>query len=336
MPKFAALLIGKHKIMRANSRQIVKIGGQSVAVTTRSRGASWREVLAYFIGTLDSKQTTRDLYARTLKLFFEWAESTQRGLNDLTRTDILEYKEELLARGLSSLSVSSYLTSLRKFYAWAEGEKLYPNIAKDVATPKRKLAFKKQHLTDEKSGELLEYFHNASLRDFAIVNLILRTGLRTIEVVRANVEDITYKGGKRVLMVWGKGHDTKDDFVVLTDKAYKPIKEYLATRKGAKANEPLFASDSHRNSGERLTTRTISGLCKKGLQAIGLDGREYTAHSLRHTTAVAILKKCDLNITPAQYVLRHTSPATTQIYVESIKEEERLKNAPESLLDNLF
>ena len=62
-----------------------------------------------------------------------------------------------------------------------------------------------------------------SLRDFAIVNLILRTGLRTIEVVRADVGDITFKGNRRILRVWGKGHDTKDDFVVLTDKTYLPI-----------------------------------------------------------------------------------------------------------------
>lgn len=330
--------------MRANSRQIVKIGGQSIAVEAqaivKAQGANWRDAVATFVATLDSKQTTRDLYTRTLKLFFEWVDSKQRNLDSLTRTDILEYKDELLARGLSSLSVSSYLTSLRKFYAWAESEKLYPNIARGIATPKRKQEFKKQHLTDAKSGELLEYFHSESLRDFAMVNLILRTGLRTIEVVRANVEDITFKtvgdATRRVLKVWGKGHDTKDDFVVLTDKAYKPIKDYLATRKGAKGNEPLFASDSHRNSGQRLTTRTISGICKRGLQAIGLDGKEFTAHSLRHTTAVAILKNNGLNITPAQYVLRHTSPATTQIYVESIKEEARLSNAPELILDNLF
>lgn len=326
--------------MTTNSRQIVKIGGQSVAVATLSQVKTWRDAVAYFISHLDKKQTTRDLYARTLKLFFEWVDSKQRNLSELTGADILEYKDELLARGLSSLSVGSYLTSLRKFYTWAESEKICANIAKGIATPSRKQEFKKLHLSEEKSGELLEYFHSVSLRDFAIVNLILRTGLRTIEVVRANVEDITFKTvgneTRRVLKVWSKGHDTKDDFVVLTDKAYKPIKDYLATRKGAKGGEPLFTSGSHRNSGGRLTTRTISGLCKKGLQAIGLDGREYTAHSLRHTTAVAILKKCDLNITPAQYVLRHASPATTQIYVESIKEEERLKHAPESLLDNLF
>lgn len=319
----------------SNNRNIVKINKTEVEATISGSSANWQNVLAVFVAGQDVKESSRLLYTRTLKLFFEWVEAKGKVIADLTRTDLLEYKDELFAKGLSSLSVASYLTSLRKFYEWAESEKLYPNIAKGVKTPRRVQAFKKQHLTDEKSGELLSHFQEMSLRDYAIVNLILRTGLRTIEVVRADVGDITFKGNRRVLKVWGKGHDTKDDFVVLTEKAYEPIKAYLQTRKGAKAGEPLFTSDSHRNTGGRLTTRTISGLCKSGLQAIGLDGREFTAHSLRHTTAVTILKNGG-DISQAQAVLRHTSPATTQIYTESIKEELRLQTAPETLIDNAF
>lgn len=319
----------------SNNRSIVKINKTEVQAAISDSSANWQNVLAVFVAGQDVKESSRLLYTRTLKLFFEWVEAKGKVIADLTRTDLLEYKDELFSKGLSSLSVASYLTSLRKFYEWAESEKLYPNIAKGVKTPRRVQAFKKQHLTDEKSGELLNHFHELSLRDYAIVNLILRTGLRTIEVVRADVGDITFKGNRRVLKVWGKGHDTKDDFVVLTEKAYEPIKEYLSTRKGAKAGEPLFISDSHRNTGGRLTTRTISGLCKEGLKAIGLDGREFTAHSLRHTTAVTILKNGG-DIAQAQAVLRHTSPATTQIYTESIKEELRLQTAPEQLIDRAF
>ncbi len=321
--------------MNGTSRQIVKINGAEVAATAPLQGANWQNALAYFVSCQDVKESSRNLYTRTLKLFFEWVENKGKVIGELGRTDILEYKDELFTKGLSSLSVASYLTSLRKFYEWAESERLSPNIAKGVKTPRRVQAFKKQHLTEEKSTELLEHYASLSLRDYAIVNLILRTGLRTIEVVRADVGDITFKEDRRILRVWGKGHDTKDDFVVLTEKAYLPIKNYLATRKKAKANEPLFTSTSHRNGGERLTTRTISGLCKDGLKAIGLDGREFTAHSLRHTTAVTILKNGG-QLTDAQEVLRHTSPTTTQIYTESIKEELRLKNSPESLIDNAF
>lgn len=315
------------------SRDLVKVGGK----LTKAGSDNWRGAVASFISTQDVKDSSRGLYTRTLSQYFKWLEDTGRIVRflSLTRKDILEYKDYLLSSGLSALTVSSYIVSVRKFYEWAESEKMYPNIAKGIKTPRRKQAFKKQHLTDAKSGELLTHFQNLSLRDFAIVNLILRTGLRTVEVVRADVGDITFKGDRRVLLVWGKGHTEKDDFVVLSDKAYEPIREYLATRKGAKAGEPLFTSVSRQNRGERLTTRTISALCKEGLKAIGLDGREYTAHSLRHTTAVAILKHGG-NIMDVQEVLRHTSPATSQIYTESVKEELRLEHAPEALLDEAF
>lgn len=311
-------------------REIVKIGGREVSTT--GQATNWEEAIAVFCASQDVKESSRNLYARTLKLFFEWVEEKGKTISALTQIDLLEYKDDLFNRGLSSLSVGSYLTSLRKFYEWAEANRFSANIAKGIKTPKRKQEFIKQHLTDEKSRELLDHFKEMSLRDFAIVNLALRCGLRTIEIVRANVGDITLRGGKRILWVQGKGHDTKDDFVVLTEKAYEPIREYLSTRPKAKTNEPLFSSDSHRNTGERLTTRTISGLIKGGLKSIGLDSREYSAHSLRHTTATMILKKGG-SLLDAQHVLRHTNPATTQIYLESIKNEMRLENAPEALLD---
>ena len=324
---------GSNSSSASSSREIVVVQGKEVVAGNKRE---WREIVATFIAAQDVSESSRKLYTRTLSQYFVWMERENKDLSTLTRKDVLEYKDYLQTESLSSLTISSYITAVRKFYEWAEGEKLYPNIAKGIKTPRRIQAFKKQHLTDAKSKELLEYFQNQSLRDYAIVNLILRTGLRTIEVVRANIEDITFKGERRVLKVWGKGHLEKDDFVVLSEKAYIPIKNYLTiARKGAKSGEPLFSSTSHQNYGERLTTKTISSLCKDGLKAIGLEGKEFTAHSLRHTTAVAILKHGG-QLTDVQSVLRHTSPVTSQIYTESVKEELRLQNAPEMYLDEAF
>lgn len=329
---------------QSKTRGTLKVSGKVVSVPTvrqssvqmETTGISeWRSVVAMFIAGQDVKESSRSLYTRTLSQYFLWVERTSRRLNDLTREDILEYKDYLLSDGLSALTISSYLVVVRKFYEWTESIKIYPNIAKGIKTPRRKQAFKKQHLPETKSRELLDYYRTKSLRDYAIVNLLLRTGLRTIEVVRADIGDITFKGDKRVLLIWGKGHTEKDSFVVLTNKTYLPIKEYLDTRKGAKSGDPLFVSNSRHNLGERLTTRTISGICKEGLKEIGLDGKEFTAHSLRHTTAVEILKNGG-EITDVQRVLRHTSPVTSQIYTESIEEELRLQKSPESLLDNCF
>ena len=321
------------KESKNTSRALVVVQGKEIEV---GNNRDWRDLVASFISSQDVSESSRKLYTRTLSQYFVWMERERKSLSTLTRKDVLEYKDYLQGENLSSLTISSYITAVRKFYEWAEGEKLYPNIAKGIKTPRRQQAFKKQHLTDAKSKELLEHFQNQSLRDYAIANLILRTGLRTIEVVRANIEDITFKGERRILKVWGKGRLEKDDFVVLSEKAYLPIRNYLAVaRKGAKSGEPLFTSTSHQNYGERLTTKTISSLCKDGLKAIGLDGQEFTAHSLRHTTAVAILKHGG-QLTDVQSVLRHSSPVTSQIYTESVKEELRLQNAPELYLDEAF
>ena len=321
------------KERKNTSRALVVVQGKEIEV---GNNKDWRDLVASFISSQDVSESSRKLYTRTLSQYFVWMERERKSLSTLTRKDVLEYKDSLQEQSLSSLTISSYITAVRKFYEWAEGEKLYPNIAKGIKTPRRQQAFKKQHLTDTKSKELLEHFQSQSLRDYAIVNLILRTGLRTIEVVRANIEDITFKGDRRILKVWGKGRLEKDDFVVLSEKAYLPIRNYLAVaRRGAKSGEPLFTSTSHQNYGDRLTTKTISSLCKDGLKAIGLEGKEFTAHSLRHTTAVAILKHGG-QLTDVQSVLRHTSPVTSQIYTESVKEELRLQNAPELFLDTAF
>ena len=138
-----------------------------------------------------------------------------------------------------------------------------------------------------------------------------------------------------MLLVHGKGRDEKDNFVILTEKAYKPIADYLATRGDIKAQEPLFTSTSNNSKGERLSTRSISYIAKEGLKAIGLNERSFTAHSLRHTTAVNILRGGG-SLEQAQFTLRHSNPATTQIYTATLDEERRLQNSGEALIDSLY
>lgn len=293
------------------------------------------ELVDSFIASQDVKLSSKLLYRRTLKQYFNWVTKKGYLLSEIARPEILEYKDELLLSGMSSLTVGSYITSVRRFYEWTEANKYYPNVAKGIKTPKRKQQFKKQPLLPSQATELLNYYQDKALREYAIISLLLRTGLRTIEVIRASVEDITYKGSQRVLLIQGKGRDEKDNFVLLTDKTYQPIAQYLATRGNIDGSEPLFTSTSNNSKGERLTTRSISYIAKEGLKAIGLDERSFTAHSLRHTTAVNILRAGG-SLETAQFTLRHSNPATTQIYTATLNEERRLQNSGEALIDTLY
>jgi integrase/recombinase XerC/integrase/recombinase XerD len=293
------------------------------------------ELVDTFLNSQDVRSNSKLLYRRTIKQYFRWIDKKSYLLSEIARPQILEYKEDLLRSGMSSLTVGSYITSVRRFYEWAEANKYYQNVAKGIKTPPRKQQFKKQPLTADQATALISYYQDKALRDYAIVNLLLRTGLRTIEVIRANVEDITFKGSQRVLLVHGKGRAERDNFVLLTDKAYQPIAQYLATRGNINGSDPLFTSTSNNSQGERLSTRSISYIAKEGLKSIGLDERSFTAHSLRHTTAVNILRAGG-SLETAQFTLRHSNPATTQIYTATLNEERRLQNSGEALLDNLF
>jgi integrase/recombinase XerD len=311
---------------------IVVKQAQDVAIVSPQR---IEDLVDSFINSQDVKLSSKLLYRRTLKQYFNWVDKKSYLLSEIARPQLLEYKDELLLSGMSSLTVGSYITSVRRFYEWTEANKFYPNVAKGIKTPKRKQQFKKQPLLPSQATALLNYYQDKALRDYAIITLLLRTGLRTIEVIRASVEDITFKGSQRVLLIQGKGRDEKDNFVLLTDKTYQPIAEYLATRGNINSSEPLFTSTSNNSKGERLTTRSISYIAKEGLKAIGLDERSFTAHSLRHTTAVNILRAGG-SLETAQFTLRHSNPATTQIYTATLNEERRLQNSGEALIDSLY
>jgi integrase/recombinase XerD len=310
-----------------------------------------------FLKSMNLRENSRDLYRRTLKQFFLWVKSKNHSLETLTIVELIEYKEYLLSpeRGLSSLTVGSYITSLKKFYEFLESDIKFPNIAKSLKNPKRKQQFRKSPLSPEQATELLAYFSNrivknlqkeleslgietptATSRDYAIINLILRTGLRTIEVIRANVGDIIVKpGGQRALLIHGKGRDEKDNFVILTEKTFKPISEYLESRGAYSLNDPLFNSTSNNSKGERLSTRSISYIAKEGLKAIGLNDKNFTAHSLRHTAGTSLLRATG-DLEKTRLMLRHSDPKTTLIYVDTLTEERRLRDSGEDIIDTLY
>jgi len=291
-----------------------------------------------FLKSMNLRENSRDLYRRTLKQFFLWALSKNHSLETITIVELIEYKEYLLSpeRGLTSLTVGSYITSLKKFYEYLESERHIPNIAKSLKNPKRKQQFRKSPLSPEQATELLEYIKTQALRDYAIINLILRTGLRTIEVIRANVGDIIVKpGGQRALLIHGKGRDEKDNFVILTEKTFKPISEYLESRGAYSLNDPLFNSTSNNSKGERLSTRTISFIAKEGLRAIGLNDKNFTAHSLRHTAGTSLLRATG-DLEKTRLMLRHSDPKTTLIYVDTLTEERRLRDSGEAIIDTIY
>lgn len=293
-------------------------------------GSYFNEVIGRFLNSLDIMRNSKLTYKKGLRKFLLWLKSKQ--IQNPSREDILAYKHYLEDQKLSSLTLSSYLVVVRRFFEWAESVKIYPNISKGVRGAKRSKGFRKDPLTIEQVKEFLRKIDRSNplgKRDYAIVNLMIRTGLRTIEVTRADVGDIRRQSGEAVLWIQGKGRDAKDEFVLLTEITLKSIMDYLLTRGGMKDKEPLFTSLSDRNREERLTTQSIRKIVKKHLRDIGIDSKRLSAHSLRHT-AITLSLLGGATIQEARALGRHSDINTTLIYAHNIN---RLANAPERKID---
>jgi integrase/recombinase XerD len=267
-----------------------------------------------FISFLDAKPKTIETYKRALHPFTKW--TARRGIVRPQREDIIAFREELSRGGYSPSTIQLYIGTIKKFFAFLYTEGLYQNISENIKSAKVSRAFKKDYLTTEQVRNLLESippFSKSGARDYALVLLVVSCGLRTIEVSRANVEDIRTVSDFRALFVQGKGRDDKAEFVHLPPKTEKAIREYLKLRGATKGNEPLFASMSNNDKGGRMTTRAISGIIKTYLLKAGLNSSRLTAHSLRHTAAT-LARLAGNSLDEVQHFMRHKNITTTELY----------------------
>lgn len=289
-------------------------------------------LISPYIGALDVKPRSKDTYRKATKHFIEWLAA--QNINSPRREDILAYKADLMQK-YKACTVSSYMTAVKSFFSYLEAIGAYPNISAGIKGAKATQGFRKDALTAEQAVRMLGGIDRSTLeglRNYALVNLLVRTGLRTIEVERADVGDIRAETGESLLYIQGKGRDSKDAFVLLTEATARPIREYLRARGKSEEGAPLFASCSDRNGGKRLTTRSISRIVKNALVDAGLDSERLTAHSLRHT-AVTLSLLAGASVQEAQQLARHANINTTMIYAHNI---DRIRRAPERRIDELL
>ena len=155
-------------------------------------------------------------------------------------------------------------------------------------------------------------------RLYAMYLLAVNAGLRTVEISRANVKDLETKGGRTWLYVWGKGHNEPDQKKPIAPEVKAALDDYLQSRADRPTGSaPLFVSTGNRSRGQRIAPTTISTMLKQAMQQAGFNSERLTAHSLRHTTGQTVMSITGDNIYKTQMYMRHSSPKTTEIYLEN-------------------
>lgn len=283
------------------------------------------ELFIHWIEYIDAKTKTIETYTKSIRQFARYIK--ENSIIQPKRADIIAYRDELKVT-LKPATVKAYMVAVRLFFQWTQQEGIYPNIAEHIKSAKIDIEHKKDYLTSNQVKKLLNSVDRSTekgKRDYAMLVLMLTSGLRTIEIERANIEDMRALGDFTVLYIQGKGHEEKNTYIKITETVEDAIREYLAERKITDTVSPLFASESNRNNGGRMTTRSISRIVKNALVNAGFNSDRLTAHSLRHTTATLNLLNGG-TIEETRQLLRHTNVNTTLIYSHAL---ERAKNNSE-------
>jgi len=145
-------------------------------------------------------------------------------------------------------------------------------------------------------------------RDFAVLVLLARLGLRACEVARLELDDIGWRAG--TVTVRGKGR--RDEQLPLPFDAGEALAGYLRDGRpaGTGSRQVFLAS---RAPGRGLTTEAVKAVVRRACLRAGLP--EAGAHRLRHSAATEMLRG-GAPLAEIGQVLRHRSAATTAIYAK--------------------
>lgn len=147
-------------------------------------------------------------------------------------------------------------------------------------------------------------------RDYAILLLLARLGLRAGEVVALTLDDIDWEEGHLTVRSKG-GRWTR---LPIPDDVGKAMADYLANGRPLGNDRHVFVRQHAPRRGLSAST-CVSALVRAALLRSGIESARKGAHLFRHSLATDMLRKGS-SLREIGEVLRHRSPDTTQLYAK--------------------
>ena len=151
--------------------------------------------------------------------------------------------------------------------------------------------------------------HATERRDYAILLLLARLGLRAGEVVALRLDDLDWKEGNLTL----RGKGGREAKLPLPEEVGEAIADYLQNGRPHCVSRCLFIRQRAPRVG--LTNSAISILVMRALVRARVDSPRKGAHLFRHTLATEMLRQ-GASLTEIGELLRHQHPSTTMIYAK--------------------
>ncbi len=259
-------------------------------------------------------------YRSDLQGFALWLRDRPRRLEQVARSDLLDYLAQSVTIGARPRTTARLLSSLRRFYRFLLREGVLQDDPTALIDSPRLGRPLPKGLTEEEVERLLAAPDTGTalgVRDRAMLETLYATGLRVSELVGLKFSQIDL--GMGVVRVIGKGD--KERLVPVGEEALAWLSRFFGCDRiellRGRDTDALFPTAR----GARMTRQAFWYNIKRYARAAGIE-KNLSPHTLRHAFATHLLNHgADLRV--VQMLLGHADLSTTQIYTQVARE--RLK-----------
>lgn len=265
---------------------------------------------------------TVENYSRALRLFSETVELPE----EITSSEIAEYKNRLFLKGLKQSTIRAYLEVLNLFFDFCAEMKLIAENPCVSTILKTKVPPKKgyQHLLSREQMELLLQpvcpkgaTRKTWPRTYAMTVVFLTSSMRNSELRELTRNDLDFENGT-IHIVSGKGD--KERWVAFPSVAQDAVTSYMLSElypSNLSPDVPLFGKGDSAASWHGFERPELSGIIERYVKLVTGE-EDVRTHALRHNSA-SLLFDSGLHIDDIQDLLGHANSATTRIYADRLK-----------------
>lgn len=260
-----------------------------------------------FLKSKNKASATILAYGKDIDQLVSFLEELEKQhINEVSGTDIQAFLTTLQTKGYTPKSLSRKLNSTRTFYRFL---KVNEYVADD---PSLLVDHPKYELNPPRILSPLEYraLRDAASNDariFAIIEVLLQTGIRIGELANLRMEDIN----ENTLTVRPyEGHAQRE--VPMNKRAREALKRYLKVRAQTQ-NEHVFVT----KTGRPFLVRNIRDAIERQFKKAGIENAKindlrhtFVAHHLRQGVSIVFLSK----------ILGHKRLSSTERYLQYVKD----------------
>lgn len=254
---------------------------------------------------------TIDAYMADLQKLFDFAESRNLSLSEISFQHLEEFLAGLYDTGIKARSVARILSGVKSFFQFLM---LDGYIEEDpsqlLESPKVGLKLPVVLSVEEIDAILsqIDLSTAEGTRNYAIIETLYSCGLRVSELTNLRFSDLFFDEG--FIRVQGKG--SKQRLVPISETAILKINNYLLHRSRQTVKrgyeDVLFLS----SRGSAISRVTVFYYIRQYAEAAGIK-KEISPHVFRHSFATHLLER-GANIRVIQEMLGHEKITTTEIY----------------------